>query len=72
MQPFFSKKNFLGVGIALVLLVVGFWLLGQKPAGNKLALNVAPFVLLFAFLVVLPVSLWKGWSKRERDTREGV
>ena len=63
MQPFFSKKNYWGVGLAVLLLIVGFFLLGAKPANNKLALNVAPFVLLFAYLVVLPWSLWKGTDK---------
>jgi hypothetical protein len=68
MQPFYSKKNYLGVAIAVALLVLGFLLLGLKPANNNLALNVAPFVLLFAFLVVLPWSLWKGWGKEKRES----
>jgi hypothetical protein len=62
-MKYFGKKNYLGLGLAAVLLVVGFFLLGQKPANNSLALNVAPFVLLFAYLVVIPWSLWKGGDK---------
>lgn len=67
MNALFSKKNviiFLG-GIAL--LVIGFLLLGQKPANNPLALNVAPFVLLLAYLVVIPASLWLGRGKDDGE-----
>lgn len=63
MQSFFGKKNYLGFALAAVLIIVGFLLLGQKPADNALALNVAPFVLLFAFLVVIPWSILKGGPK---------
>ncbi len=72
MESFFSKKNYLGVGIAILLLIVGFLLLGLKPTDNKLALNVAPFVLLFAYLVVLPWSLWKGRGEKPKGPNEGV
>jgi predicted tellurium resistance membrane protein TerC len=72
MQPFFGKKNYLGVGLAVLLLIVGFSLLGLKPASNKVALNVAPVVLLLAYLVVLPWSLWKSTDKEGRNSREGV
>ena len=75
MQPFFGKKNYWGFAIAAVLLIVGFLLLGQKPADNKLALNVAPFVLLFAFLVVIPWSILKSGPKEDShkdQANEGV
>ena len=72
MQSFFGKKNYWGFALAVVLLIVGFLLLGQKPADNKLALNVAPFVLLFAFLVVIPWSIMKSGSKESSGSNEGV
>ena len=63
MQDFFSSKNYLGLLVGAVLLVIGFSLLGLKPADNKLALNVAPFVLILAFAVVLPISILMGKDK---------
>jgi hypothetical protein len=72
MQPFFGKKNYLGIGLAVLLLVVGFSLLGLKPASNKVALNLAPFVLISTFLVVLPWSIWKKTDKEGQNSREGV
>ena len=69
---FLGKKNYLGLALAVVLLVIGFFLLGRKPADNSLALNVAPFVLLFAYLVVIPWSLWKNDDKEESGANKGV
>jgi predicted tellurium resistance membrane protein TerC len=73
MNTFLGKKNYLGIGLALLLLVIGFFMLGLKPALNSLALNVAPFLLVIAFVVVIPLSLWPtgNASENEKD-REGV
>ncbi|MDB5103061.1 MAG: hypothetical protein JWP91_750 [Fibrobacteres bacterium] len=66
MQDFFSSKNYLGLLAGAVLLVIGFYLLGRGPADNKLALNVAPFILILAFAVVLPISILMGKDKEEK------
>ena len=57
MQDFFGKKNYLGLLLGVALLVLGFFLLGMRPADNKIAMNVAPFVLIFAYAIILPVSI---------------
>jgi membrane-bound ClpP family serine protease len=66
MQDFFSNKNRLVILAGVVLLVVGFYLLGRGPATNKVALNVAPFVLIFAYAVVLPVGILTSKDKDEK------
>jgi hypothetical protein len=60
MQNFFGKKNLLGLLLGAILLVLGFYLLGLGPADNKLALNVAPFILFIAYVVVIPISILLG------------
>jgi hypothetical protein len=67
MQAFFGKKNYLGILLGAVLLLIGFYLLGRGPADNKLALNVAPFILIVAFAVILPVSILMGTGKEEKQ-----
>jgi hypothetical protein len=57
MQNFFGKKNYLGILVGALLLLLGFFLLSRGPADNKTALNVAPFILFIAFVVVIPVSI---------------
>jgi predicted tellurium resistance membrane protein TerC len=66
MQDFFGKKNYLGLLTGVILLAIGFYLLGRGPADNKIALNVAPFILIFTFAVVLPVSILMGGKKEEK------
>ena len=65
MQDFFTKNNYLGILLGACLLVVGFFLLGQGPANNKLALNVAPFILILVYAVILPMAIWKGNRDKE-------
>ena len=67
MQNFFSKTNYLGILVGAALLVLGFFLLGQGPANNKLALNVAPFILFIAFVVVIPLSIWWNGDKEGKE-----
>jgi hypothetical protein len=63
MQDFFSKKNYLGIALGIAVLGVGFFLLGLGPADNKIALNVAPFVLIIAYAIILPLSILMGQDK---------
>ncbi len=63
MQDFFSNKNRLAILVGAVLLIVGFYLLGRGPADNKVALNVAPFVLMLAYAVVLPIGILMSKDK---------
>ncbi len=63
MESFFSKKNYLGFLLGIVMLGIGFYCLSMSPAQNKVALNFAPIILVFAFAVVIPVSIMLGSSK---------
>ncbi len=63
MQHFFNKKNRLAILAGLILLIIGFYLLGRGPADNKIALNVAPFVLLLAYFIVLPIGILMSKDK---------
>ncbi len=63
MQDFFSNKNRLVILAGTVILVLGFFLLGREPADNKIALNVAPFVLMFAYAIVLPIGILMSKDK---------
>ncbi len=63
MQDFFNTKNRLVILAGTVLLVFGFFLLGRGPADNKIALNVAPFVLMFAYAIVLPIGIMMSKDK---------
>lgn len=60
------KKNILLVAIGALLIVIGFICLAQGPAENPVSLTVAPIVLIFAYLVVIPIGiLWKGKEQKK-------
>ena len=63
MKDFFSKKNRIVILAGALLLILGFYLLGRGPADNKVALNVAPFVLMFAYALVLPIGILMSKDK---------
>jgi hypothetical protein len=60
-----NKKNILIVAVGVLLVVVGFFCLAQGPAENPISLTLAPLILVFAYLVVVPVGImWKGKKKK--------
>jgi hypothetical protein len=67
MESFFSKKNYLGVLLGAVLLGIGFYFVSLTPADNKLALNVAPFILVISYAIVIPLSLMLGKKKIKEE-----
>lgn len=60
------KKNILLIAIGALLIVIGFICLAQGPAENPVSLTVAPIILVFAYLVVIPIGiLWKGKERKK-------
>jgi len=62
-----SKKNILIVAVGVLLVAVGFFCLAQGPADNPVSLTVAPLVLVFAYLVVVPLGILWGGKKKKSD-----
>lgn len=60
-----KKKNILLIALGLLLLVVGYVCLAQGPAENPVSLTVAPIILIFAYLVVIPIGILWG-SKNQK------
>ncbi|MFA6341712.1 MAG: hypothetical protein WCX75_02525 [Fibrobacteraceae bacterium] len=61
-----NKKNILLIALGLLLLVVGYVCLAQGPAENPVSLTVAPIILIFAYLVVIPIGiLWGGKDRKK-------
>jgi len=59
-----NKKNILIVAVGVLLLAIGFFCLAQGPSDNPVSLTVAPLILVFAYLVVVPFGiLWGGKKK---------
>lgn len=64
MQNLFSSINYKLLIASLLLLVLGYVLLGQGPLHNPVSLTVAPLLLIGAYFVLIPVAiLAKGENK---------
>jgi len=62
-----NKKNILIVAVGVLLLVVGFFCLAQGPAENPVSLTVAPLILVFAYIVVVPLGILWGSKKKKGE-----
>lgn len=65
-----TKKNLLLIALGVILLIIGFFCLATGPANNPVSLTVAPLILCFAYLVVIPFAiLWKGKKEDKKDVQ---
>ncbi len=64
MQNLFSSINYKLLIASLLLLILGFFLLGQGPLNNPVSLTAAPLLLIGVYFVLIPVAiLAKGEDK---------
>ena len=67
----FSSLNYKLLGLSVLLLILGYVLLGQGPVTNPLSLNVAPVILVGVYL--LSYSLCHNrQGKRRKEKVKGV
>ncbi len=62
-----NKKNIIIIAVGVLLLVVGFFCLAQGPAENPVSLTVAPLILVFAYVVVVPLGILWGSKKKKGE-----
>jgi hypothetical protein len=73
MKNIFSSKTKKLIGISLVLLVIGYFLLAQKPVENPLGVTVAPLIIVGVYCVLIPFALISGSKgKEESKQKKGV
>ena len=62
-----NKKNLILIAIGVLLLAIGFLCPATGPADNPVSLTVAPLILVFAYLVVIPVVILFGGKKQDKQ-----
>ena len=62
-----NKKNLILIAVGVLMLVIGFICLASGPADNPVSLTVAPLILVFAYLVVIPVGILFGGKKQDKQ-----
>ena len=62
-----NKQTFLLITLGVALLMIGFFCLAQGPANNPISLTVAPIILVFAYLIVIPIGIL--WGSKDSKTK---
>jgi hypothetical protein len=72
----FTSTNMKIFGICLVLLVVGYVLLGQGPVDNPLSKSIAPIILVAVYCALIPYAILAGSKdkpgEKEPQKKKGV
>tara|TARA_B100000579_G_scaffold167968_1_gene136648 strand:+ start:199 stop:411 length:213 start_codon:yes stop_codon:yes gene_type:complete len=53
----FEKINYLIFGIGLLLIMVGYILMGYGAVNSILSIKVAPFLLFIGYIVLIPIAI---------------
>jgi len=56
-QSGLNKNNYAIFGVALLVLLVGYWALAQPPVNGFLSLTLAPILLVFGYCVLVPLAI---------------
>ncbi|MBI9070534.1 MAG: hypothetical protein JEY94_02990 [Melioribacteraceae bacterium] len=65
---YWKKENAYLLGLGMVILVLGFFLMSIDPFDSFPSLTLSPIVLLLAYLVVFPLSiLYRKKNKVEQE-----
>lgn len=57
-KNYWEKSNYLILISGFVILIIGFYLMSQGPWDNPLSLSISPVILLVAYLIVFPISIF--------------
>jgi hypothetical protein len=66
----FSRKNFVLLAISIVLLVVGYILLGQGPVYSFASWKAAPVILVLVYCVLIPWSIIANVKKSDIQPKQ--
>jgi len=65
-RNYWNKTNYIIFAIGLALLLLGNFLMTRGPWDNPLSLTISPIVLVIAYLVVIPLSIF--YKKKNPST----
>lgn len=64
---YWTTTNYLLLGIGIILLVVGYYLMSVGSWDSYASLNISPIILLLAYLVVLPAAILYNKNKKGEE-----
>ena len=73
LKSIFTSLNYKIFGVALLVLVAGYWCMGQGPISNPLSITVAPVLLVLAYCGLIPLAiLAKGKPESDEKKKSGA
>lgn len=64
-KDYWKKENIVFLTIGMILLVIGYILMATDPWDNPIGLTLSPLVLLAAYLIFFPLSIF--YKKKSQD-----
>jgi len=55
---YWQKENYIFLGLGILSLIVGYFLMAQGEWDNSLSLTISPIILLIGYLVFFPLSIF--------------
>jgi len=59
----FGKKNLYLLAIGLILIIIGNFSMAEPPVNGFWSLSFAPVILVIAYLIIIPYSIFHGRHK---------
>lgn len=59
----FTKKNYIGLGLGILIIVIGYICLSTPPWDSFISRTLAPILLVLGYCVVIPISIFLKESK---------
>ena len=53
----FKKINYLIFGIGVLLIIIGYLLMGYGGVDSILSLKISPFILFIGYIILIPMSI---------------
>ncbi len=55
---YWNKENYIFLSIGIILLIIGYVVMAQGEWDNSLSLTLSPIILLIAYIIVFPLSIF--------------
>jgi hypothetical protein len=66
----FDSLNYRLIGLCVLLLIAGYFLLGQGPYNNHLSWSVAPLILVGVYCALIPIAILAKSKKKPDSTNK--
>ena len=71
-KDYWDKKNYVFLGLGLLIIIFGFIFMSEGPWDNPVSLTLSPIVLLVAYIIIFPLSIFFRKKKEQINKSDNV